>query len=167
MQRARRGCNLSKCQRRRGGPAPAQEALAEIASPPCSFAQFASNHLHFTDDLCDRVLDCMHFYGWPPNLGRVSSTIIIICPRNVGWSPVNTRGGSHSCIWVIRPVLAKCMYFQGRGSRILQWVEFPQPPVPEKYRKKQRKKCHKSLFNPFFRLKIPFEDPFKGSLRSL
>ena len=55
-KRARRGCNLSKRIVSRGGAAPPALALAEIASSPCSFAQFASNHLHFTDGLWDRVL---------------------------------------------------------------------------------------------------------------
>ena len=66
-KRAERGCNLSKRQRRRGGRAPAHEALVEIATPFSSSALFAANHLHFTNGLWDRVLVCMHFYGSPPS----------------------------------------------------------------------------------------------------
>ena len=51
----------------RGGAAPPPLALAEIATPLSSCAQFAANHLHFTDGLWDRVLVCMHFYGSPPS----------------------------------------------------------------------------------------------------
>ena len=66
-KRAERGCNLSKRFMSRGGAAPPHLALAEIATPLSSFAQFAANHLHFTDGLWDRVLVCMHFYGSPPS----------------------------------------------------------------------------------------------------
>ena len=65
-ERDERVCNLSKRQRMRGGPAPAHEALAEIATTLRSFAQFAAKHLHFTDGLWDRVPVFMRFYGPPP-----------------------------------------------------------------------------------------------------
>ena len=38
---------------RRGGPAPAHEAIAQLTSPPCSLAQFASNHLHSVYVFCE------------------------------------------------------------------------------------------------------------------
>ena len=69
-KRAERGCNLSKRFMSRGGAAPPPLALAEIATPLSSFAQFAANHLHFTDSLWDRVLVCMHLYGSPPSRER-------------------------------------------------------------------------------------------------
>ena len=57
-KRAGRGCNLSK----RKGPAPAREALAEIASSPSSFAQFASNHVNLSMFTVTMMLVCMYFY---------------------------------------------------------------------------------------------------------
>ena len=60
-KRAESGCNLSKRQRRKGGPAPAHEALAKIATPLSSFAQFAASHLHlpiFCGTGCSFVCIC-------------------------------------------------------------------------------------------------------------
>ena len=57
----------------KGGAAPPPLARAEIATPLSSVAQFAANHLHFTDGLWDRMLVCMHLYLSPPSWERFPS----------------------------------------------------------------------------------------------
>ena len=56
-------------------PGPLPFALAEIASPPTSFAQFASNQLHLLQLVftVTGMVVCMHFHGSPPNFGTVAT----------------------------------------------------------------------------------------------
>ena len=84
-KRAERGCNLSKRFMSRGGAAPPPLALAEIASSPSSFAQFAANHLHFVNVYCNKGARLYVFLRVAPQfgnsflqMGRVSSPPCIV-----------------------------------------------------------------------------------------
>ena len=108
------GVILSKHEWRRSGLVPAHESLAEIASPSSSLRQFAPNHLHFVNALCDKGA---RLYAW--------LRVAILCGKTFLQIPQHHRynlrvavhyilHGLYSSMWYIEGVLVKvlCFFFQ-------------------------------------------------------